>query len=319
MKEIGGYFGLEQLISKEFYKNLIPLNTGRNALLYILRARNIKKLYIPYYLCNSVGDMCKKNGYNVEFYRIASDFLPIFSRTLSEDEYIYIVNYYGQLTNEIIAALKLKYGQIILDNTQAFFQEPITGVDTIYTCRKFFGTPDGAYLSTNRKLEGKLDVDVSHNRMNHLMGRYEGIASDYYNDFKKNEESFEEEPLKEMSKLTHNILGAIDYEKTYQMREINYNYLENELSKHNILELITPQGAFAYPFYVENGIDVRNVLAKSKIYIPMLWPNVMAGVPEGSVEYKYAANILPIPCDQRYGTEDMKWIIRNLKDILKCN
>lgn len=36
MKEIGGYFELEQLISNEYYKDLVPLNNGRNALLYLL-------------------------------------------------------------------------------------------------------------------------------------------------------------------------------------------------------------------------------------------------------------------------------------------
>lgn len=55
--EIGGYLGLELLISNEYYKELIPLNTARNALLYILRARNIKKLYIPYYLCDAVSKL----------------------------------------------------------------------------------------------------------------------------------------------------------------------------------------------------------------------------------------------------------------------
>ena len=74
MKEIGGYFGLEQLISNEYYKDLIPLNNGRNALLYLLKARNIKKLYIPYYLCNSVRDMCIRNGYKFEYYKIDAEF-----------------------------------------------------------------------------------------------------------------------------------------------------------------------------------------------------------------------------------------------------
>ena len=33
---------------------------------------------------------------------------------------------------------------------------------------------------------------------------------------------------------------------------------------------------------------------------------------ENSIEYKYAANILPLPCDQRYGIEDMKYIVNQL-------
>ena len=64
--EIGGYFGLEPLISNEYYKDLLALNTARNALLYILKARRIQKLYIPYYLCDSVSEMCDREGYTYE-------------------------------------------------------------------------------------------------------------------------------------------------------------------------------------------------------------------------------------------------------------
>ena len=39
MKEIGGYFGLETLTQKEYYFNLIALNSGRNCLAYLLKAK----------------------------------------------------------------------------------------------------------------------------------------------------------------------------------------------------------------------------------------------------------------------------------------
>ena len=45
MKEIGGYFGLEQLVDNAHYKHLLALNTGRNALLYD-KAKGVKKIYI---------------------------------------------------------------------------------------------------------------------------------------------------------------------------------------------------------------------------------------------------------------------------------
>ena len=207
MKEIGGYFGLEQLVSNEYYKDLIPLNNGRNALLYVLKARNIKKLYIPYYLCNSVRDMCSRNCCEFEYYNVDTEFIPIFNKTLADDEYLYVVNYYGQLTNEKILSLKQQFVHIILDNTQVFFQKPLNGIDTIYSCRKFFGVPDGAYLSTNKRLSEELEIDISRERMTHILGRYEGMASDYYSHFQNNDASFKSEPLKYMSKLTHNILG----------------------------------------------------------------------------------------------------------------
>lgn len=45
MKQIGGYFELKNIVSKEYYKDLISLNTWRNALLYVMKARNIKNIY----------------------------------------------------------------------------------------------------------------------------------------------------------------------------------------------------------------------------------------------------------------------------------
>ena len=276
MKEIGGYFGLEQLISDEYYKDLIALNASRNALLYVLKARSITKLYIPYYLCDSVSQMCEREGYNYSYYKIKQDFTPDFDKALSDGEYIYIVNYYGQLNNECLLSLNLKYTNIIVDNVQAFFQKPLPGVDTIYSCRKFFGVPDGSYLSTNCYLKEVLETDVSLDRMKHILGRFEGgAASEYYEAFKSNDESFYNLPLKKMSKLTHNILGAIDYEKIKKAREDNFRFLNDALGEMNPLNVLTPVGSFAYPFYCKNGIEIRKQLAKKKIYVPTLWPNVI--------------------------------------------
>lgn len=313
MKEIGGYFGLEQLVDNAHYKHLLALNTGRNALLYLIRAKGVKKIYIPFYICDSISSLLQQQGYSFAYYHIDRSFNPIFSESLEEDAYLYIVNYYGQLNNDMIVSFKHKYERIIIDNTQAFFQEPVSGVDTIYSCRKFFGVPDGAYLSTDSVLDDDLVVDVSKDRMGHILGRYEGSASEYYDRFQENDASFRFEPLKYMSRLTHNILGAIDYESVAKARNTNFEYLHDNLGRTNTLTIWKPFGPYAYPYYVENGIEVRKRLAGRKIYVPTLWPNVLSESDKASTEYIFASNILPLPCDQRYGIDDMKYIVEELK------
>ncbi|MBP3495285.1 MAG: hypothetical protein J6K52_03680 [Clostridia bacterium] len=316
MKEIGGYFGLEQLIKNEYYKDLIALNSARNALVYILEARKIKKLYIPYFLCDSVAGALEKEGYKYEYYHIDKTFLPAFDKRLDKDEYLYIVNYYGQIDKERIIELKNRYGNIILDNVQAFFQEPILGIDTIYSLRKFFGVPDGAYLYCDASLDKEIPTDASMNRMKHILGRYEGeSASLYYSDFKANDASFKEEPLKYMSPLTHNILGAIDYEGARKTREENYKHLEKELGKINKLDFKMPKGPYAYPFYCENGMEIKKRLAEKKIFVATLWPNVLNM--NGTLEKDLAENILPLPVDQRYNDEDMHKVVLEVLSCLK--
>ena len=67
-----------------------------------------------------------------------------------------------------------------MDHTHAFFQHPLPGVDTLYSCRKFFGLSDGAYLSTDATLTTGKEQDVSAERMGHILGRFEKDAGTYY-------------------------------------------------------------------------------------------------------------------------------------------
>lgn len=317
MREIGGYFQLEEFTGGEYYKGLIALNNGRNALLYLLEAKEISKLYIPLYLCETVSEMLKKYKIEYEFYRVDNQFMPIFNTQLKEDECLYIVNLYGQLDDNKIKQLKERHEKIIMDHTHSFFQKPLEGVDTIYSCRKFFGVPDGAYLATSTKQQKELEVDHSRDRMSHLLGRYEGKASDFYEEFIKNNIVFDDEPLKAMSKLTRNLLNGIDYERIRTIRNRNYKFLAEQLGSENKLQLISPDGAFAYPFYQEKGREIRKKLAEQKIYIPLLWPNVLEVADQASLEYQYAANILPLPCDQRYNLEDLGYMIEKITTIIK--
>lgn len=313
MKEIGGYFGLEQFCGREYYADLIAVNTARNALQYILKARKVKKLYIPYFLCASVSKLCEREGYAYEYYSINKEFLPVFAKTLADREYIYVVNFYGQIDDKTIGELKAKYRNVIFDNVQAFFQKPISGIDTIYSCRKFFGVSDGAYLSTDAEYKEVLEIDKSGARVKHLLGRFEGNAAEYYNDFKKNDEIFIDLPLRYMSKLTHNVLHAIDYDEVKRKRNQNFSFLEKQLAERNKLKLKKVDGPYCYPFYCGNGMELKRKLATNKIYVATLWPNVLCL--DGTLEKDFAENILPLPCDQRYNEEDMKRIV---EVILLC-
>lgn len=315
MKEIGGYFGLEQFGGDEYYSDLIAVNTARNALVYLIRSNRIKKLYIPYFLCGSVSDVCNRECCSYEYYHIGKDFFPIFDKSLKNGEYLYVVNYYGMIDNDQAVRLKKHYGNIILDNVQAFFQRPIKGIDTIYSCRKFFGVSDGGYVSTDALLNEALPVDVSMDRMRHVLGRYEGkSASDYYGEFKANDHAFVGLELRSMSRLTHNILRAINYEAIKQTREENFAFLHEKLGPLNSLKTNAPVGPYAYPFYCKNGMEIKKVLAQKKIFVATLWPNVLEF--DGcELEKDYAENILPLPCDQRYDTEDMKKVI---EEVLEC-
>lgn len=192
---------------------------------------------------------------------------------------------------------------------------PLGDTDTIYTCRKFFGVPDGAFLYTDKKLNCDLENDVSMNRISHLLGRLEENANKHYSEYIVNEEAFINLPIRKMSLLTENLLRSIDYKIVQITRERNFLYLDNKLGVYNKLKLQVPVGAFMYPLYLANGVDIRKKLQEEKIYIPTLWPDVFDVCNESDLEYDMAKNILPIPCDQRYSLEDMEYMV---SEVEKC-
>ncbi len=313
MREIGGYFALETLSGSEFYPELTAVNTARHALIYIMSARKAKKIYLPYFLCESVGLACKKYKIETAFYNIDRNFLPVFDKQLSNDEWLYIVNYYGQINNEKAKEFKYRFGNVIFDNVQAFFQKPVKGIDTVYSCRKFFGVPDGGYASTEVRLVEALPQDISMNRLRHLIGRLEGkSASDYYADFKANDHAFMEAETASMSLFTHNILRAINYDEVIEKRNNNFHVLSEKLGYINGIDLKVPIGPYAYPFYCKNGMEIKKRLAEKKIFVATLWPNVLEM--DGTIEKDFAENILPLPCDQRYDEEEMIYVAEELKN-----
>lgn len=308
MKEIGGYIELDTYRGQMLHENGIKLNCGRNALAYLLQTKSIKKLLMPKFMCDSCEKVFKENQVNVQYYSVGLDFKPAIENR-NDDEWLYLVNFYGQISNDYISTLGCN---VIVDNAQAYFEEPMTGIDTLYTCRKFFGVADGAILYTD-VMPKALEQDESFERMHFILGRFERTASEFYPEYVDNNHLFADEPIKQMSKLTENLLRAIDYDYVCTARTDNFTYLHEAFKGINRFCLRIPKGPFMYPLYIEGGDSIRKELQKEKIYIPTLWPAVFKLCRKDEPEYDMAKNILPLPVDQRYNQEDMEYLIKGVK------
>lgn len=311
MKPIGGYFELELRAGSHYHVDAIKLNSARNCFEYILRAKQYKKVYIPFYTCEVMLEPIRKLGIEYEFYSIDMLLNPIFEKDLNIDEAFLYTNYFGlkQSTVEFLAG---KIGRnLIIDNAQAFYAKPIKGIDTFYSARKFFGVPDGAYLYTDKEITEELELDISSDRMSHLLKRLEQGAEAAYDDFKNNEDSLIAQPIKRMSKLTESILCSIDYEEIKHKRIENYAFLNSALQEINMLSIFDLKNAvpMVYPFFIkEEGL--RKKLIKNKIFVPTYWPNVFDWCNLHQAEYCLAKEIIPIPIDQRYNKIDLKTITK---------
>lgn len=315
MEPIGGYFSLELPKHEEYHKNAIRLNTGRNCLEYILRCRKYNKVYIPYYTCDVVLEPFQKLDITYEFYHINIHLEISKDIRLKEDEALLYTNYYG-LKQRYVEHLAEQYGQqLIVDNTQAFYDKPANGIDTFYTCRKFFGVPDGAYLYTDKQLDIELEEDESYERCTSLLKRIDLGPEAGYGNFREISKSLVGQPIKKMSKLTHRMMQGIDYTEVALQRKTNYIQLQKTLNNSNCLNLTLEDDAvpMVYPYMI-SAQNLREQLIANKIFIAHYWPNVLEWCGKSDWEYGLAENLVCLPIDQRYGDKEMNRIIEILQN-----
>ncbi len=318
MKEIGGYFGLELNQGKSFHERAIELNTARNAFEYILKANNYYKVYLPYYTCEVMLEPLNKLNIPYEFYQIDKSFFPIFNEDIKEKEAFVYTNYWG-INKHIVKILKNRFGNnLIVDNSQAFFDKPLENTDTFYSARKFFGVADGAYLYCKNKIDEDFPQDESYERMSHLVKRIDLSANQGYNDFKTNDDSLINQPIKKMSKLTKTILASIDYERIAEIRRYNFEFLHEKLKGLNELyfKLDSESVPMVYPFLIKRD-GLKQELINNKIFVATYWPMVKEKAPTDSFERYLYDYLHPLPVDQRYSISDMATIYKLIKDYIK--
>ena len=323
MKAIGGYFELADYEEGGVFphQNGILLNTGRNALEYILRSiEEVKHVYLPYYTCEVVLEPLKNLNIPYTYYHINTSFEIADELKPKEGEYIIANNYYG-IKDAYIEKLAAQYGDhLIVDCAQAFFAKPLPGIKSFYSMRKYVGVADGgvAYLGNLR--DDLIEVDVMENTEdhdNHLFKRKQFGAEAGFADFQANEKKLDNQPIRLMSSQTKWLLDHIDYNNVVNHRRENFKDLHDSLKDLN--ELSLPEiDSFAcpmvYPFMLKTDCNLRKELIDNKVFVARYWPNVIEK--EGfETEYDISMNVIPLPCDQRYGKEDMNRINNIIQTI----
>lgn len=313
-KEIGGYLELERFTGPMLHEGALALSSGRACLSYLIEQRGIRKIALPDYNCGVVAEACRAHGARIRTYRVGLNLRPE-DLEAGEDEWLYLVNFYGQLTEEELRDTAARFPKLIVDNAHAYFAQAVPGVDTLYTCRKFLGVPDGGFLYTDAPAR-ELPADESRGRMDFVLGRFERPAGEFFAAASRNNDELGIEP-KRMSALTRNLLRAVDYDRVRDARTRNFRILHEALGSCNHLFLRETEGAYAYPLMLPGGQALRRELIRKKIYVPQFWPNVPEEQPADSAACRLAEQILPLPCDQRYGAEEMAFIINAVREYLE--
>ena len=318
--EIGSFLELDLRNSGEFYtgNNVVRLNSARAGIVHACLLYNVKCIYIPYYQCPTVGLFLEKNGIQVYRYSLNENFQPEIETNDSTSAFL-LVNYFGIFSGKHLQSISKNFKNVIIDNSQAFYNQPISNCLNVYSPRKFFGVPDGCYVIGDNILNNSnYQQDESSDTAAFLLKRIEKGCSQVYSERMLNEERINKSGVLQMSKLTHSLLSAIDYETIAQKRRQNFLFA-HELYKS--INLINPLLFFddysvpmVYPLVLKNKNIVKQ-LSEIQIYTGRWWNYVLNETEVDSFESFLSQYMIPLPIDQRYSQNELQFVASKLKEM----
>lgn len=319
--DIGGFFGLELPEYGNFPQGhagrSVAVNSGRRALEYILRCLDgVRRVHVPLYTCGTVPETMELLHIPCSCYRLDECLEPESLPALGEGEYFLYTNYFG-IKEDCVDRLASRYGgRLIVDNALALYSAPRPGTACFYSPRKFSGLPDGGVAVTDCPGPELTERDESLPHASFLLecaasGPEAAAAASG-----RSERRLGHAPLRLMSRLTERLIRGIDYEGARRRRMDNFRFLHERLGHLNRLspDLDSMSAPYCYPLWTGLA-DLRDALIDARILIPVLWPEVLEKALPGSVEWKLARNLLPLPVDQRWGRQDMERIARTVEEF----
>jgi hypothetical protein len=318
MKKIGGFFELE--IGKGdslYHDDAIKLSTGRACLNLLLKNRKFDKVYIPFYCCDALFEPLELNKIEYRFYRINGALEIKDNIELGPSEAIVYCNYFGVKSDYVNTLIEIYGDKLILDNSHSFFTKDIDLIDSFTTARKYFGVADGAflYLSENPDMSGiKRNESISMDHNIHSLLNEQELAFAEYKAYEKSLNS----DINLISEVSERILKTVDYDNVKHIRDLNFNFYNKAFRHINLLQIDNNvNSCFCYPLLLESPVQKR-LLHKEKIFIPSYWLDVLnrKGNEDYELECQLSKDLLPLPIDHRYGTNELEKVVDTIKDLI---
>lgn len=313
-RAIGGYLELERGAGRgERYRDAPAYQSARAAFLALLLHRRPRRVWIPWYVCESMTDAARLAPVEVLRYGLAEDFTVGDDVDPGREDLLLFVNYFG-LCDAVVDATLRRFGapRVVVDNSHAYFSRPRECAGTLYSPRKFVGAPDGGYLLTSEPVAAPAAEDtLSAGRCLPLLTRLGDSAEAGYADYLASQASLEGQMPLRMSGLTRRLLASIDYDQVARRRRANYGVLEAALAHRAAFPQRRSRSAvpMSYPL-MDGGPELRERLIANRVYVPRYWPHLAgedARVP--AFERHLVQHCLPLPCDQGLRPDELEKIV----------
>lgn len=331
---IGGMFGLEEDIRLNninenaylFLKEdrIISLVNARSCISILIELLTPTKVWLPSYLCDSLLTAVKRRPTRIKFYKVTYDLsLPSLDwmNEVEAGDLVISIDYFGFIGEwqSWAPALRERGVWILEDACQALLTQKVGEFSdfVLFSPRKFLGVPDGGILFVNYRFNfPTIDLDAPPAEwwlkalFATILRRDFDIRGDNRRWFQLFQDVEKQQPTGRfsMSEFSHTLLlHNFDFAKVSRQRITNFQALASELSDialfSNLPHGIVPLG---FPICTKKRDQIRQSLFAHEIYPPIHWV-IQNIVPTCfSDNHRLSAEIMTLPCDQRYGVADME-------------
>lgn len=347
LKEIGSNFwitpeeknsiDIDRSIFNTYYEDEVFTSSGRSAISLILSdiENNVKKALLPSFTCESVIDPFIRQDYQVCYYHITANGTisqKLFLEDLQNNQpsVVFIHNYFGFNTTseitELIPEIRKRGIIVIEDITQTLYSEFLRSSADYYigSFRKWAGIPDGGFaLKATGRFRNKPkteDSQLAELKLNAMRAKYDylfhgtGDKNSFLRMFAEAEDFLErQDKIYQMSSVSRREQASLKISDLKKRRIDNFRFLLNNIPGSNVLPLFDELPEKVVPLYFpvlckQERHIIQTKLRDNQIFAPIVWPK-----PDFMTEHYCGSdhlyeNLLCIPCDQRYGIEEMERI-----------
>lgn len=330
VKVIGGLFGFAEMDGDSckpppfLGSNRVLLANARSGVWLAVKLMKAHRVWVPSYLCHTILDGIRAAGTEARFYEV-DDRLQVSSidwtQAVSRGDLVVLIDFFGWPCNPSFKSVLHEKGAWILEDACQAMLSDSTGEDVDFTLlspRKFLGVPDGAVLCCkcneidlqNVRLEAPPEDWWLESFLAMQLRREQdlcGINRAWFEHYRRFDAGH---PIGAyaMSQLSQALLlHTFDYEAIARRRIENYRVLAERLGRFALLpqlsDGVVPLG---FPARFPERDRLREALFKADIYPPVHWK--LDGVVPRQFDrsHRLSAQIMTLPCDQRYDSEDME-------------
>ncbi len=322
-------------VTEEKWNGAHCLRSGRDALKAIAREYSPCTVLLPALSCDSMARPFEQYGHEIRFYQLNPDYsinMEDLEKRIGLGTCLFLyMDYFGcqAISDDHLKALKKTHDKLIFieDRTHNLIWERTSAFHPDYimaSLRKWLAIPDGGLLWGHISHSLNHDTSFSVTRLKAQCLRHEFFQTgneetkkEYRRIFSTVSEIMDHDEPSAMSAYSYALMGKTDWNQIRSLRKSNVEVLTAILAPR--VQVISGAPSALYvPFLVSNRDEVQRRLSNKGIFNTIIWPLSDSQKEICEIARHTEQHMLAAPCDQRYTTEDMKFIGHKIVNVIEA-